>query len=89
MSQPSKRGGRPIQLTARSATALRLAIAAEITGGLWAGRRRLNREVSIPAGWNRLHQAGNFHDWSWLRVAVPAATSTTCRALDSDVYKWL
>jgi len=33
MSQPSKRGGRPIQLTARSATALRLAIAAEITGG--------------------------------------------------------
>ena len=38
MSQPSQRGGGPIRLTASSATALRPAIAGEITGGLWADR---------------------------------------------------
>jgi uncharacterized protein len=36
-------------------TALRPAIAAQITGGLWEERRRINREISIPDGWNRLH----------------------------------
>ena len=49
MTQTSQRGGGPIRLTASSATALRPATAAEITGGLWADRRRVNREVSIPA----------------------------------------
>ena len=89
MSQPSKRGGGPIRLTARSATALRPAIVAEITGGLWADRRRLNRELSIPAGWNRLHQAGNFHN---LELAADRSTGgyvNDLPFLDSDVYKWL
>jgi uncharacterized protein len=89
MSQPSERGGGPIRLTARSATVLRPAIAAEITGGLWADRRRLNRELSIPAGWNRLHQAGNFHN---LELAADRSTGgyvNDLPFLDSDVYKWL
>ena len=61
MTQTSQRGG-PIRLTETSTTALRPAIAGEIIGGFWADRRRVNREVSIPGGWNRLHEAGNFHN---------------------------
>ena len=89
MTQTSQRGGGPIRLTASSATALRPATAAEITGGLWADRRRVNREVSIPGGWNRLHQAGNFHN---LELAAGRATGSYVNDLpflDSDVYKWL
>jgi uncharacterized protein len=90
MSQPSNRGGGgPIRLTASSATALRPAIAGEITGGFWADRRRANREVSIPAGWNRLHDAGNFHN---LELAAGHSTGDYVNDLpflDSDVYKWL
>ena len=89
MTQTSQRDGGPIRLTARSATALRPATAGEITGGLWADRRRVNREVSIPGGWNRLHQAGNFHN---LELAAGRATGSYVNDLpflDSDVYKWL
>ena len=87
MIQPS--GGGPVRLTASSATVLRPAIAGEITEGFWANRRRVNREVSIPAGWNRLHEAGNFHN-----LALAAGNSTgdyvnDLPFLDSDVYKWL
>jgi uncharacterized protein len=89
MTQTSQRGGGPIRLTARSATVLRPAIAGEITGGLWADRRRVNRDVSIPDGWDRLHQAGNFHN---LELATGRATGSYVNDLpflDSDVYKWL
>jgi uncharacterized protein len=89
MTQSSQRGGGPIRLTARSATALRPAAAGEITGGLWADRRRVNREVSISAGWSRLHQAGNFHN---LELAAGRSTGSYVNDLpflDSDVYKWL
>jgi uncharacterized protein len=89
MTQTSQPGSGPIRLTPSSATALRPAIAAEITGGLWADRRRVNREVSIPGGWNRLHQAGNFHN---LELAAGRSTGDYVNDLpflDSDVYKWL
>ena len=89
MSQPSMRGVGPIRPTARSAAALRPAIAGEITGGFWAERRRVNREVSIPRGWDKLHEAGNFHN---LELAAGRATGSYINDLpflDSDVYKWL
>jgi uncharacterized protein len=89
MTQTSKRDGGPIRLTARSAAALRPATAGEITGGLWADRRRVNRDVSIPGGWSRLHQAGNFHN---LELAAGRTTGSYVNELpflDSDVYKWL
>jgi uncharacterized protein len=89
MTQTSQRGDGPIRLTARSATALRPATAGQITGGLWADRRRVNREVSIPGGWDRLHKAGNFHN---LELAADRATGSYINNLpflDSDVYKWL
>ena len=89
MTQTSQRHGGPIRLTASSTTALRPANAGEITGGLWADRRRINREASIPGGWNRLHQAGNFHN---LELAAGRGTGDYVNDLpflDSDVYKWL
>ncbi|HEY6687850.1 MAG TPA: beta-L-arabinofuranosidase domain-containing protein, partial [Propionibacteriaceae bacterium] len=89
MTQTSQRYGGPIRLAAGSTTCLRPANAAEITGGLWADRRRINREVSIPGGWNRLHQAGNFHN---LELAAGRSTGDYVNDLpflDSDVYKWL
>jgi uncharacterized protein len=70
-------------------TALRPAIAAQITGGLWEERRRINREISIPGGWDRLQEAGNFHN---LELAAGRATGEYVNDLpflDSDVYKWL
>ena len=67
-----------------------------ITGGFWADRLRLNRERTIPYGFEQLDRAGNLHD---LRLAA-GTTTGTYRALgimfgtpfpflDSDVYKWL
>jgi uncharacterized protein len=89
MTQTSQRHGGPIRLTASSTTVLRPAFASEISGGFWADRRRVNREVSIPAGWNRLHEAGNFHN---LELAAGRRTGSYVNDLpflDSDVYKWL
>jgi DUF1680 family protein len=80
----------PVRLTSSSRTALVPATRASITGGLWAERRRVNREVSLPGGWERLHEAGNFHN---LELAAGLTTEGgyvgTLPFLDSDVYKWL
>jgi DUF1680 family protein len=89
MTKTKQRGGGPIRLTARSATALQPAISGEITGGFWAHRRRVNREVSIPAGWNRLHEAGNFHNLALAAGRITGGYVNDLPFLDSDVYKWL
>lgn len=68
---------------------LRPSLAGEITGGLWADRRRVNREVSIPAGWDRLHEAGNFHNLELAAGRVDGDYVNELPFLDSDVYKWL
>ncbi len=63
-------------------------LAAEIDGGLWAERRRLNREVLLAEGARKLEEAGNFHN---LRVAAGREDGefVGMRFADSDVYKWL
>lgn len=72
-----------------SLAVLRPASGGRIEGGLWADRRRINREVSIPEGWERLKAAGNLHD---LRLAAGTTTgeySGDRPFMDSDVGKWL
>src|SRR5829696_9852121 len=79
----------PVRPVAADMTRLRPLTTGQITGGLWADRRRVNRDVSIPGGWDRLHQAGNFHN---LELAAGHSTGgyvNDLPFLDSDVYKWL
>jgi DUF1680 family protein len=70
-------------------TALRPATAGRITGGLWGERRRINREISIPGAWNRLHEAGNFHNLELAAGRTTGKYVNNLPFLDSDVYKWL
>ncbi len=68
--------------------------ASRITDGFWAERQRVNREVSIPQGAERLREAGNLDD-----LALAADLAAEGRVdpdrfrgpwfMDSDVYKWL
>jgi uncharacterized protein len=66
-----------------------------VTGGFWADRQRINREWTIPHGFEELGRAGNLHN---LRLAagasgryrsLGAAIGLNFPFLDSDVYKWL
>jgi DUF1680 family protein len=63
-------------------------LAATIDGGLWAERRRLNREVLLVEGARKLEEAGNFHN---LRVAAGEEDGEFIGMLfaDSDVHKYL
>ena len=89
MIETGRRSAGPIRLTDSSVVALRPATEARITGGLWAGRREINRDVCVPEAWDRLHEAGNFHN---LELAAGRSTGDYVNDLpflDSDVYKWL
>ncbi len=66
-----------------------------ITGGFWADRMRLNRELTLPHVFGQLVEAGNLHN---LRLAAGASGRYQALGimfdgpfpfLDSDVYKWL
>ncbi|MBE2314558.1 glycoside hydrolase family 127 protein [Solirubrobacter sp. CPCC 204708] len=64
-----------------------MTVEATIDGGLWAERRRFNREVLIPDGEQRIREAGTFDN---LRAA--AAGGGEHRGLvyqDSDLHKWV
>lgn len=79
----------PIRLTPASEVVLRPADTARITSGLWHQRRAVNAESSVPDGFERLREAGNFHN---LRLAAGTADGDYVNDLpflDSDVYKWL
>ncbi|RKN03152.1 glycoside hydrolase family 127 protein [Streptomyces radicis] len=79
----------PLLPTDSSATTLRPVAAARVTGGFWHARRSVNAATSVPAGHQRLIEAGNLHN---LRLAAGTATGkyvNTLPFLDSDVYKWL
>lgn len=79
----------PVLPTAAATVTLRPADGGRITGGLWRSRRAVNREVSIPDGYQRMIDAGNFHN---LRLAAGTTAGEYVNDLpflDSDVYKWL
>jgi DUF1680 family protein len=89
MNQASVRARGPIRLDDTAVSTLRPATAAAITGGLWAERRRVNREISIPGAWDRLHDAGNFHHLELAAGRTSGEYVNDLPFLDSDVYKWL
>jgi hypothetical protein len=62
--------------------------ATSITGGLWAARQQINRDVAIPGGAERLQAAGNYDN---LRIAAGIADGKYRGPVyqDSDIYKWL
>jgi DUF1680 family protein len=87
----------PVVATAHAIARLR-PIGAErvtITGGFWADRQRVNRERTIPHGFEQLRHAGNLDNLR-LAAGVDGHYRTLGQAigldfpfLDSDVYKWL
>ncbi len=79
----------PIQPTRDAAVLRRPASRGAITGGLWAQRRRINREVSVPEAWQRLNDAGNIHNLRLAAGLVDGGYVSELPFLDSDVYKWL
>ncbi|WP_062212528.1 glycoside hydrolase family 127 protein [Streptomyces sp. NBRC 109706] len=79
----------PLLPTAAAHGVLRPAREALISGGLWGDRRAVNAETTVPRGYDRLTEAGNFHN---LRLAAGTTTGDYVNFLpflDSDVYKWL
>lgn len=68
----------------------------QIEGGFWGHRLAVNREVTIPHGFEQFERAGNFHN---LRLAAGTLRGDYRSLgvmhdgpfpfLDSDVYKWL
>jgi len=89
MIETGRRTAGPIRLTGTSTVALRPATQGRITGGLWAGRRQVNRDVCVPQGWDRLHEAGNFHNLELAAARVTGEYVNDLPFLDSDLYKWL
>ncbi len=79
----------PVRLTAQSHVAFRPALRGTITDGLWAERRRINREVSVPQAWDRLHAAGNFHNLELAAGLASGSYVNDLPFLDSDLYKWI
>ena len=100
-AQPSARPGSPLgpvvpTAAARTASSPLPLGDVQITGGIWAHRQRVNREVSIPAGSKRLREAGNLRNLQ-LAAEQVADPSREPRPedyrgpvfMDSDIYKWL
>jgi DUF1680 family protein len=62
--------------------------AVSLTKGFWFRRQKINREITLPHGYQMLERAGNFDN---LRVAAGLIEGEYRgrEFLDSDVYKWL
>jgi DUF1680 family protein len=79
----------PVRLTDTSRVTFRPAVEGSITAGMWAQRRQTNRDVSVPQGWDRLHEAGNFHNLELAAGLDSGEYVNNLPFLDSDVYKWI
>jgi DUF1680 family protein len=86
----AQRGSGPVDPTAEAQTALRPLPLGDtsITGGLWAERQRVNREVTIPLGAEKLEAAGSFENF---RAAAAGRNGAYHGPVyqDGEVYKWL
>ena len=86
---PAAQAG-PVRLTGSSRTALVPAVRGHDQRRPVGRAPPVNREVSIPSAWDRLHEAGNFLN---LELAAGLATegsyASSLPFLDSDLYKWL
>ncbi len=89
MGETDRRRAGPIRLTDHSVVALHPATEAAITDGFWARRRQVNRDVCVPQGWDRLHEAGDFHNLGLAAGRGEGAYVNDLPFLDSDLYKWL
>ncbi|MFC4113355.1 glycoside hydrolase family 127 protein [Nonomuraea zeae] len=71
-----------------AAVTLRPAAGGRIEGGFWGARQRVNREVTIPLGGERIRESGAFAN---LELAARGAGGEHRGKVfaDSDVYKWL
>ncbi|TDC73576.1 glycoside hydrolase family 127 protein [Streptomyces hainanensis] len=86
---PDPRAGGPARPGPAAHAALSATARATVTAGFWAERRRVNAEVSIPQGPERLAEAGNLENF---RLAAARATEGFQGGYpfqDSDLHKWL
>lgn len=62
--------------------------AVSVTGGFWARKQEINRQVTLRHGYRQLERAGNLNN---LRLAAGRGEGAYRPPLfmDSDVYKWL
>lgn len=79
----------PIDLSRSSVAALHPVSVARLGDGFWLSRSRLNTEVRIPSGAERLVEAGNIHNLELAAGRASGAYRGDLPFLDSDVYKWL
>lgn len=83
-------GTGPVSPVARERLALRPLLdgTVRITGGIWAARQLLNREVTIPYGMEMLEESGTIEN---LRIAAGRSRAEYRLPLfrDSDLYKLL
>jgi uncharacterized protein len=77
-----------VRLVETSRVAFRPATGGLISSGLWADRRQINRDVSVPGAWDRLHEAGNFHNLELAAGTTAGEYVNDLPFLDSDIYKW-
>lgn len=88
----------PVVPTAGAAVRLRPIgiLQSRIDGGLWAERRAVNRDVTVPHGAAQLEAAGNLANFRLAAgrdggryTAGPTDAGDPLPFLDSDVHKWL
>lgn len=79
----------PIRLGDRAHVTLAPVARARVGEGLWGERRRINREISVPQAWDRLHEAGNFANLELAAGDGERPYVNDLPFLDSDVHKWL
>ncbi len=61
----------------------------KLTGAFWGERRRINREVTLPAQFRLLEETGRLDNFRRAASKMPALSFQGAYYNDSDVYKWV